>query len=130
MGERAGPRYGFLELATYRWQLESQDEMTSPGMSIDRQEKGPKAKSQGLQCKELGRIRRASKGRQDTDHGTAEANANNVQGWRSDQPGQIIENAKCFSYLALHSKLLQSMVVQRNTHLTHKASERKEVAEQ
>ena len=104
--------------------------MTSPGMSIDRQEKGPKAKSQGLQCKELGRIRRASKGGQDTDHGTAEANANNVQGWRSDQPGQIIENAKCFSYLALHSKLLQSMVVQRNTHLTHKASERKEVAEQ
>lgn len=104
--------------------------MTSPGMSIDRQEKRPKAKSQGLQCKELGKSRRTSKARQDTEHGTAEANENSVQGWRSDQLGQIIENARCISYLALHSKLLQSMVVQRNTHLTHKVSERKDVAGQ
>lgn len=89
--------------------------MTSPGMSIDRQEKGPKAKSQGLQCKELGRSRRASKYRQNAEHGIVGTNEKDGQGWRSGQLGQTIANGECISSLALHSKLLQSMVAQRNT---------------
>lgn len=52
--------------------------MTSPGLSIDRQEKGQTAKSRGLQCKELGRNSTASKDRQNIEHDIVEANEKGI----------------------------------------------------
>lgn len=52
--------------------------MTSPGLNIDRQEKGQTAKSRGLQCKVLGRNSTASKDRQNIEHDIVEANEKGI----------------------------------------------------